>query len=136
MPQTFRYPNLITLAGVDLTDESRGPLSEDRDERSNYVDLASGRKKKFVKSVRRSWSVSWENVGMSADDTVDGKGARNELREIAESAGTMTFTIQDGRNDPETYTVFIEDFSSELIMRHGGEDGFRFNMSLSLIEQG
>jgi len=136
MPMTFRFPNLISLQGVDLTDESRKPLREERDERSVIVDLASGKKKKFVKSVRRRWSIDWDNVSASAATTVDGKGGRDELRSIAESAGTMTFTIQDGRNSQEIYTVFIETYEEELLQRREYEDGFRYRISITLMEQG
>lgn len=136
MPQTFRYPALISLQGQILTDESRGPLQEDRDERATTVDLASGKKKKFIKSVKRKWTVSWDNVAMNAANTVDGKAGRNELRAIAESAGTMTLLIHDGRNSQESYTVFIETFNNEVVMRHGEGDQFRYKMNISLVEQG
>ena len=132
----FRYPNLVQLNGVDLTDESRQPLQESRDERSVVVDLASGKKKKFIKGIRRKWSISWDNVAMTATDTVDGKGGRNEIRSLAQSGGSMTLVIQDGRNTPETYTVFVDNYSDELQMRRGEGDMFRYKVSIDLEEQG
>ena len=136
MAMNFRYPNIIRLAGVNLTDESRGPLQEARDERSIEVALASGKIKKFVQQVARTWSVSWENVGMSADETIDGFGARNELRSIAEGAGAIELVIQDGRNAPETYTVYIDDYDEEIVMRQGPGQMFRYKLNLSLKERG
>lgn len=136
MPIVMRFPNLISLQGVELTDESRKPLREERDERSVMVDLASGKKKKFVKGVRRRWSIDWDNVSASSSTTIDGKGGRDEIRGIAESAGSMTFKIKDGRNPEEEYIVFIETYEEELLMRREFEDGFRYKVTLTLVEQG
>lgn len=135
MAYTFRYPNKITLGGAALTDESRQPVQEDRDERSVKVDLASGRKKKFVKSVCRRWSISWENVGKNADETVDGKGGRDELRSISEGAGYITLVMDGGEDGDETYTVEVDNYSEEELMRRG-PGGFRYRITLDLTEQG
>lgn len=135
MPLNMRYPNIVKLDNVDLTDESRSPLQEERDERSVIVDLASGRKKKFVKGVRRRWTMDWENVAANANETVDGKGGRDEMRSIAEGAAFVPFTVQDGRNAPENYTVMVESYSEEVLRRVGLE-GFRYKVSMTVIEQG
>lgn len=135
MPQSFRYPNLIRLNNINLTDESREPLSESRDERSTDVELASGKIKKFIKTIAKTWDISWANVGLSASDTVDGFGGRNEIRSIAQSGGTMPFYINDGRNSAETYTVFVEGYSEEVLQRRGPGDGFRYQVTISLREQ-
>lgn len=132
---TFRHPNLVKLGGVELTDESRMPLQEERDERSIKIDLASGRKKKFVKGVWRRWTIDWDNVSSDAEFTVDGKAGRDELRSIAEGAGYIEFVIQDGRNTAETYTVEVESYSDEVLQRRG-EGGFRYKCSITLSEQG
>jgi hypothetical protein len=135
MPLNLRYPNIVKIGNDEITDESRAPLTEDRDERSVIVDLASGKKKKFVKSVRRTWSISWDNVAANASETVDGKGGRDELRSIAEGAGFITLLIQDGRNPTETYTVHVTSYNEEVLQRRG-DGGFRYKVSIELEEQG
>lgn len=132
MPVTFRYPNLISVNGVELTDESREPLQEDRDERSSVVELASGKKKKFIKGIRRKWSINWTNVAESSSQTVDGKGGRNDIRTLAQLGTPLTFVIHDGKVT-ETYTVFVDSYSESLIMRR---TNFRYSVTLSLEEQG
>lgn len=134
MAMSFIYPNLVSLGGQELTDEGRKPLSETRDERSVIVELASGRKRKFIKSVVRSWDITWENVPMDSSKTVDGKGARNELRSLAQSGSPLTFVYKDGFNAPETYTVFVEDYSEQVTFRRG--DGSRYSITLRVEEQG
>lgn len=132
----FRYPALIKLDNTTLTDESRMPLKEDRDERSSEVRLASGRIRKFIKGIRKTWDISWDNVGMSAGDTIDGFAGRNEIRSLAQTGGTLTLTIQDGRNAAEQYEVFVNNYSDEVVMRHGPGQMFRYKVTLSLIEAG
>lgn len=131
---SFIYPNLVALGGQELTDEGRKPLSENREERSVTVELASGRKRKFIKSVLRTWDIQWENVPMHSGLTVDGKGARNELRSLAQSGSPLTFVYKDGHNAQETYTVFVEDYNESITFRRG--EGSRYTISLRLEEQG
>lgn len=132
----FRYPALIKLNTTTLTDESRGPLKEDRDERSVKLTLASGRIRKYIKGIRRKWDVSWENVAMDSSNTIDGFAGRNEIRSLAQSGDTLTLTIQDGRNTDETYTVFIDSYTDEVVMRQGPGEMFRYSVKMSLIEEG
>lgn len=133
MPITFSLPNLIKLNGTELTDESRQPLQESRDERSVTIELATGKKRKFIKSIARKWDINWENVADSASRTVDGFAGRDEIRALAQSGATMTLVIQDGRNPDETYTVFVDSYDEELLMRRSGF--YRYKVSLSLEEQ-
>lgn len=135
MAMRLRYPNIITIGDVKLTDESRDPLSEERDERSIIVSLASGKRKKFVQGVFRRWKVEWSNVGAHSGETVDGFGGRDEIRSIAEGAGYVTLKIQDGRNPEETYIVEVDSYQEEVLSRRGS-GGFRYRVSLSLVEQG
>jgi hypothetical protein len=133
MPLTFRLPNLVMLNGVELTDENRNPLQETRDERSVVIELATGKKRKFIKSIARKWEISWDNVAESASNTIDGFAGRDEIRTIAQSGETMTLVLTDGRTSTETYTVFVDDYNEELLMRRNGH--FRYKISLSLEEQ-
>lgn len=130
----FRYPNLVKLGTIELTDESRGPLSEEREERSNVVELASGRKVKFIKQINRRFSLSWDNVPEDASKTIDSKGARDEIRTLAQSETIMDFVIQDGLHPVETYSVFIEEYNEEIIIRR--PNLFRYKITLALEERG
>lgn len=117
-----------------MTDEGRKPITESRDERSVIVDLASGKKRKFIKGVKRSWQIEWEMVPMDATKTIDGHGGRNEIRSLAQGGAPLTFTFQDGHNALETYTVFVTDYNETMSFRRGY--GSRFQISLELEEQG
>jgi hypothetical protein len=130
----FRYPNLITLNEVAITDESR-TFTEEREERAVRVTLASGKNKKFVQCIAKSWTLAWENVSANSDETVDGFGGRDELHAIAQLDGFMTLTIDDGKNTSEEYTVEVDSYSEQILMRRG-DAGFRYTINMTLKEQG
>ncbi len=130
----FRYPAIIKIDGTTLTDESRGPLQEDRDERSVVVDLASGKKKKYIKSIKRKWTITWDNFPMNASQTVDGFAGRNEIRGIAQEGTTVQLTIQDGVNTSEIYTAYVDSYQETLTTRRVGR--YSYTASLTLLERG
>ena len=127
----LRYPSLVKLNTTTLSDESRQPLQEDRDERSVTVELADGSLKKFIKSVKHTWSISWEYLPESATYTIDGGAGRNEIHSLVQSGNTFTLTLQDGKNT-NTYTVFVDSYSETLEKRR---DVFSYKLNLSLKEQ-
>ena len=116
MPMTFSMPNLISLNGVQLTDEARAPLQTEKDDRHIEVELANGAKRRYIKGVYRKWTITWENVSSSAAYTVDGFGGRDEIFTQAMLAGSMPLRITDGIYD-DTYTVFVESYSETLLQR-------------------
>lgn len=134
MPISFIYPNLISLGGQELTDESRNAITEQRDAREVVVELASGKKRKYIKGIRKTWDIDWEYMPMDSTKTIDGKGGRNELRSQAQSGSPLQFQFKDGANPLETYTVFVKDYSEQMVLRRG--EGSRFRITLSLEEQG
>lgn len=134
MAMSFIYPSLVTLGGQELTDEGRKPITEQRDERSVDVELASGKKKKYIKGVHKTWEIEWENIPMDDTKTVDGNVARNEIRSLAQGGAPLAFQFRDGSNPIESYTVFVKDYNESMTFRRG--DGSRFRITLSLEEQG
>ena len=132
---TFKYPKLISLGGLNLTDESRQPLQEDRDAREIRVELASGKIRKFTKEVRRKWTISWDLVAQDSSHTIDGGSSRNELRNLVQAGnGPFTFIITDGKNGTETYTVWVTSFTNTLKLRRS--DSFYYTMEIQLEDQG
>lgn len=131
MALQLRYPNLIVLGGTNLTDESRS-YAEDRDERGVEVELADGTIKKYIKSVKRTFDISWENVHKSAAGTVDGFGGRDEIRALGMSGDALTLSVRDGVTI-SNYTVFVDNYDEEIIIRRGADS--RYQVSLSLKEQ-
>lgn len=136
MPMTFSMPNLIAIGDVELTDESREPLQTQRDERMVEIELANGAKRRYIKGVYRKWSISWSNVSSDEAFTVDGKGGRNQISNaLLGSYGSISLRIKDGIYD-DTYTVFVDSYEEELLQRRNTEEGFRYRISVTLVETG
>lgn len=130
----FIYPTYVSLQGIELTEEGRKPVSEERDERSIVVTLASGKNKKYIQGVYRTFTIEWEMVPKTTARTIDGKGGRDQIRSIAQSGGTMTLVLKENNTTTETYTVFLESYTETHVFRRG--EGSRYNISIQLEEQG
>jgi hypothetical protein len=127
-------PNIISLNGVEFTDESREPLQTQRDERMVEVELANGSKRRYIKGLYKKWTIQWTNVSADATYTIDGFGGRNQISSVAlDSYGSMDLRVKDGLHD-NTYTVFVESYEEELLQRRSTEEGFRYRISLTLVQ--
>jgi len=131
---TFALPNMVTLGGVNLTDESRSPVAIDIDQRVSEKQLASGKKIKFLLENCSKFSMSWENVASSASTTVDGCGGRDEIKALAFSGTTQTLVLHYLGGTTVSYTVFIDSYQEEIVMRRAS--ALRYRISLGLEEQG
>lgn len=128
------YINLFSLNGVEFTDQGR-TVSENLEQRSVNVQLASGRIKKYVMGNKKRWSVSWEWLPQDQSLTADGKGARNELKSLAFTGNTYTLLMRDSVGQTNVYVVFIEAYNESLIRRDMINNQFFYNVSLELMEQ-
>ncbi len=126
--------NLVSIGGVEFTDEGR-TFSESRDAREVVVELASGKIVKYIKAMKRSFELSWEWLPQSNAFTIGNKGARNELRPICYTGNTTTVVIRNAIGGSETYTVFVEDYSEELLRRDPTNGNLLYNISITLREQ-
>lgn len=128
------YENILTLNGIDFTDQGR-KLSESREERAVSVQLASGRTKKYILGEKHRWSVSWEWMPNSSENTYDGKAGRDLLRPLAYTGNTYGLIIRNSYNNPQTYTVFIDSYTEEVIYRDNINGEFYYNVTIELMEQ-
>lgn len=124
----------ISVDGTNITDQGRAPISAGRDERSSTVELANGTRKKYIKKVARTYSVSWENLPGSSTYTIDGNVGRDWLFDNLSQEGethTVIFRHKDGSS--ETITAFVTDYSEELQMRRS--EDFFWTVSITFEEQ-
>lgn len=138
MATSFALPALVELYPVGddpiyITDESRAPIQVDLDARFIDKSLASGRKKRFFLRNCSKFQITWENVGSSADYTVDGFAGRDEIKALAYSSDSLSFVMR-ADDDSTMYDcrVFVTDYSEELTLRRGAPENFRYKISLGL----
>lgn len=124
----------ISVDGTNLTDQGRGPISADRDERSVIVELANGTRKKYIKKVARTYSLSWENLASSSDNTIDGNVGRDWLFDnLSQEGSTHTVIFRHQSGASETITAFVTSYSEQLTMRR--QEDFFWSVSITLEEQ-
>ncbi len=126
--------NLISLGGVEFTDDGR-TFGTQRDERSVSVELASGKIKKYIKAEKTTFTVGWEYLPASSAYTSDNKGARNELRPICYTGATTTLVARNTMGGSTTYTVFVEDYSEQIVRRDPTTGNILYSITISLREQ-
>lgn len=124
----------ISIDGTNITDQGRGPISADRDERSVIVELSNGTRKKYIKKVARTYNLSWENLASSSTNTIDGNVGRDWLFDnLSQEGSTHTVIFRHKSGASETITAFVTSYSEQLTMRR--TDDFFWSVSISLEEQ-
>lgn len=126
--------NLLTLNGTALTDHGR-TFNEHLDKREVAVELADGTVKKYIKGYKKIFSMEWDWVPSTAPKTFDAYAARDFIRHAASQGTTFPFVVVNTIGVQETYVVWVEDYSEDLLKRDfvGGE--FFWNIKLELKEQ-
>lgn len=142
MPMTFFQPNLISIgfqadpgSAVRLTDESRTPLKQSLDQRMIDKTLASGRKKRFIQRNATNISVSWDYMPYDSSHTIDGYGGFSDLVGFVYSGEPLVVTLHYRAEAGETnveFNYFVTEFSTDIALRRGPLENWRFNVSLGL----
>lgn len=135
VPLSLAYPNLVTLNNVALTDESRGPVQVERDDRSVVVQLASGRERKFIKGgIKRRFQMDWELCPQDATFAIDGNGGRDEIKALIElTIVEFPLVLKYDNLMVETYTVYVDSYSESVVNRRPKEFRYKINFSLKEV---
>jgi hypothetical protein len=129
------YPAAIWIDNVQLTDQGRGPIARSRDERFVSNELANGKRKRYVKAVKHTFSISWSYLPDDSICTIDGYAARDTLVTLlgdSEQSHTLRFFYQNAKY--EEMTVFVNSYSESLIKRDPVSGIFLWEVSLELEE--
>lgn len=132
---TLFFPAAIWIDNVQLTDQGRGPVTRARDERFVGVELANGTRKRYVKAVKRTFSMSWSYIPDDSTCTIDGYAARDTIVSLigdSEDAHTLRFFYQNGKY--EEFTVFVSSYSEDLIKRDPQSGFFLWSLSIGFEE--
>lgn len=130
------FPAAIWIDGHPLTDQGRAPISVSRDERMVENELASGTRKRYVKAVKKTFSMSWEWLPDNEVDTIDGGWARQKINQyIAESPDGHTLRFFDRNSGWSEHQVFVSSYSEELIRRDPHSGTHLWKVTLEFVEQ-
>jgi hypothetical protein len=130
------FPAAIWIDNNALTDQGRAPVAVGRDERSVINELATGKRKRYVKAIKHTFSMSWEWLPDDEFDTIDGGWARKKMREfIGDSPYTHTLRFYDRNAGWKEYTVFVNSYSEELVRRDPHTGTHFWSVSIEFEEQ-
>ena len=121
-----------------VSDHNRSSLRVENDQIERKSRMADGTLRKYVVSVKKKWSCSWEDLPSHNDSvgsgTVDGGMSGTEMLEFYEDNINQPFimTLKDGLGNEETYNVMIESFSYD-IKKRGTVDLWDVNVSIEEI---
>jgi outer membrane protein assembly factor BamB len=132
---TLFYPAAIWIDNVQLTDQGRSAVDRSRDERSVTIDLANGTRKKYVKSVKHTFSTKWEYLPDDSTCTIDGYAARDTMVKLfgdSSDSHTLRFFYENGKY--EEFTVFVTDYKESLIRRDASSGVFMWTVDVGFEE--
>lgn len=119
-----------------ISDHNRSPLAIEvnRIERSSR--MVDGTMRKYVVSQKRTFSCSWENlpsVNAGSSGPVDLGLSGTEMQAFSDSSDNpFTLTLSDGQTNEETFLVYLQEFSYEIVKRGATVD--LWNVTVSLEE--
>lgn len=139
---------VLNSANVKWTDEGREGVQEQEDERSTLVTTAAGTNIKFIKAVKKKWTLNWTMVSQNQYLTIDGCWGRDEIRNFVfktNNGNSFTFLIDNGNasaaasgvshgyyTNIENYTVYVDDYQETIQLRR--PTGNIYNISMNLTQ--
>jgi len=129
----FVKPTAMLFDGQAVTDHNRGSVEISVDRIEERVRTQYGAMRKYHRADKHSFSVSWQDVPETDNDTVDGGMGARDIREFYLNAvDNFILTLSYDNEDTETYYVVFDEFSMSLSRRYGYSN--LYDVSLSLEE--
>lgn len=134
---TLPQGSLVTLGGVQLSEQTRSSFQIATEAKKNDIELADGSRRRYFVASKDKFTFSWSWLPSVDSKTLDGKAGRNSLRSLYDNnmgnALTLIYKSLDSNNLPITVTktVFIDTYSETLLKRYGT---YFWECSLSLVE--
>lgn len=131
----LRYPQLMRLGSLKLSDHNRSPLSVSHEKIERKQRMYNGTMRKFVIADKKSYSVSWTMLPAFAERTVDKFAGAEDIESFFEQHNGKFFlyVVYDNNpeDQPEAVECMLNSFSKEIVKR--GITTF-YDVSLSFEE--
>jgi hypothetical protein len=99
------------------------------------VTLLSGNMRRFVKGIKKVFSLSFTFLPSHVYRTVDGQYGRDFLYGLLSERGTVNLYIQDSPNDAgSTYTVYVSTYKEDIVRREHSTQNYYYNLNIELVE--
>lgn len=121
-----------------ITDHGRQPLSVSIERTENKQTMADGTRRRYSVAKKRTWSTSWDNIPSTNSKpkgltTADGGWAGEDIENFHNTTdGAFDMQLRRGDGTVETVTVWISDFSKEIVKR-GVVDYWNLDITLEEV---
>lgn len=129
------YPAAIWIDNIQLTDQGRAPVTQRRDERSTINELASGRRKKYIKGVKRIFAMSWSYLPDLDTCNIDGYAGRlTMINNFAYDGDLHLLRFYHRNGEYSEHSVFVTSYEETLIRRDPVSGVFIWDVTLEFEE--
>lgn len=113
------FPTAILIDNQPLTDQGREPINIARVEKSTIVETATGKKRKYVKAIKKTFSTRWNWLPDQEGDTIDGGMGRVKMLNLLcdDMAQIHVLRLYDRNGGYREYNVFVSSYTETLIRR-------------------
>ena len=122
--------SFLSLNSQEITEQGR-ELSDTININASEVELDSGSKRRYYRSIKRTFSLQWQWLPSLQNKTIDNRKGRDYLKSLTGIADKITMTIKiDANDDAETIDVYLQSYSEDLLRRSPSEacDYYQVNM--------
>lgn len=124
-----------------LTDESRQPIQWEGAGKFNDKKLASGIvRRQIIQPYAANYTISWENVAWSKDQTVDGYFGASEIIGMVSTNGLLKMGLWFGEDfaggDAISTPAWCTNYNIEIVHRRGHYTNWRYKVSITLEQTG
>jgi len=127
--------SLFKINGTLITEHGR-KLSISEEIAANDVDLASGLRRRFFTTNKKSFQISWSYLPDKVDKSVDSKAGRTFLFNLANTSSTASVQVELEPNAGLTeYICYLDSYSESVIRRDLKTGCTYYDVSLTLKER-
>lgn len=126
--------SFLSLAGQEITEQGR-KVSDAINLGATSVELDAGVSRRYLKQNKRVFTFQWEWMPSLQSHTIDNRKARDYVKQIAFTTGSVSMSIKLHPTDAaELINVYVNDYSEDLIRRSPMEGCDYYTVSLTVEE--
>lgn len=126
---------LVAINSQEITEHNR-KTSMEMNQAGNDIELHSGKLKRYYKKNKESFTLSFTYLPNTHEKTVDGRKGRDYLNTIAQTRGTVNFSIKlNPEESYQTYVCYVNSYNEKLIRRDIPNNCEYYDVTMVLEEQ-
>jgi hypothetical protein len=125
---------LIKINGTEVTEHGR-TFSSSVDVNSSDVLLNNGTSRRYIKTAKNSYSLSFNYLPNNTDKTIDGRVGRDFLVSLMSTRAKLSFSVKLDPNENFYNTnVYADSYSETLVRRDMANSCSYYNIQINFKE--